>query len=122
MKYTVLVHHTDGDSETSYDTAENLPYEWSTIEGAREALKCIKEHHHFRNEIDNGINYKDVCEKYKDHTWFEKKLPEYSIHCSLDDGTLKLFNAFWCGWPCHLIKAEVIEVLDEVDNPDIFIA
>ncbi|WNA16032.1 hypothetical protein XaC1_389 [Xanthomonas phage XaC1] len=123
MKYTVKIYHTDGDSEKSYETDDELPYEWKTKEGARHALKCIREYHEFQKELGSyGNTYKGIVERYKNHSWFCTTYPELYIMIPIDDGTLHRFSAFWAGWPCNLIKAEVIEKIDYNDNPDIFIA
>ncbi|WOL22893.1 hypothetical protein [Escherichia phage vB_EcoM_JNE01] len=119
-KYTIKVIYETGDTSSSSIIEENIDLQWETIEGARNALQVLKEHWEYTIRRDKCRTRDEVTgldSEMHTKTWYSPSGGEYLFRVDVD-GTMCSCHAPWVGYFEVLNSAEVVPVVEEVENPD----
>lgn len=114
-KLTIEIHYATGNSFGSHDETEQIGWEFDSLDEAKQALQCIKEHHQFYHDLDsyearrNG-GRQAVIDRYKDKEWFDPEYPEQRF--KFGD---RYISAFWTGYFETLHTATIVFVQKELD-------
>lgn len=73
MRFKIVLEYRDGNSFSSYDEVDEIPYEWESIELAKRASEVI-----LRTADRSDSMFED-----------------YMIELEIDDGTVQKFHNFW---------------------------
>lgn len=124
MEYKIRVEYSTGDSFKTYDTHEDLDYNWTNEEIVKENAKAIIAHYNAYQAINNIWSNKKVdIEALKKEWWYSE--PSHNgdtidagILLKLDNGTTFKYFCDWCGYFELLYKVE-LKVKDFVLYPNV---
>lgn len=120
--YTIEIKYQTGDSLGSTNKVSEVGYEWNDLDKAKEALKCIKEHHQYFKYMDSCRWNKDTDKYPTDYLekqrWINNKgqydrVGEYSIKVPSNGGDLTVISCFWMGYFEDLHSAKIVSVTPE---------
>lgn len=115
--FDIEITYRTGNSFGSSTEVDLLGCSFSTIEEAKEALKCIREHNEHFDELDSYYFRRSKKEKIDptDKSWFcnDYGSGEYSLYVK-GAGEIRKISAFWRGYFEDLISAEI-----KVDQSDL---
>jgi len=113
-----MVRYRTGDSFHTEDAEGTVELEWENLGVAREAMKRLEEHYHWRNDH----NFEpDIWERrpqwYKLlNDEFDERDAEYVVNLRMDDGTEHTLGVFWLGHFETLYSFEIIAVSPEEEG------
>lgn len=114
-KLTIEIHYSTGNSFGRYEETEQIGWEFDTLDEAKQALQCIKEHHKFYHELNsyearrNG-GRQAVKDRYKDRVWYDHEYPEHRF--KFGD---RCISTFWTGYFETLHHAKIVFVEKHLD-------
>lgn len=107
MIYSIEVEYSTGDSETTFETSDELGISWQNLDVAKAALQRIKQRYqaYLKERWGGRMGYADAPDP-KDCDGYDAANP-YSIKLPLDDGTEQLHAMFWQSEFDHLKSARI---------------
>lgn len=114
MIYEINITFRTGNSFGNGIEEDLVGCSWESIEEAKEALKCIKEHYKYFESLNRFSRNKPTekeIDRIENSYWFCQEdsfdSGEYSLHLKRA-GELKTVSAFWRGYFESLISAEIM--------------
>jgi len=104
--YTIKIDYITGNSFGSEEATGLVGASWNNIKMAKEALKAIKEHQEY---VENLHKLHPNKEKYTNRSWFVQKNPEYLMYLRDDFEHKRIISCFWVGYFEHIQSAEIIQ-------------
>ena len=119
--FTIKITYETGNTFNLSIEVDEIDITWATIEGAKLALECIKQHHHYVKKLDNFNKYRstttkeDIIDEMTTYAWFIPDSYEYYLNLPTDGGHVKV-RAFWEGYFEVLHSAEIIIADEDGDS------
>lgn len=112
MSFLIEYRYKTGNSFGSSNEAEKLPLTWEDYKAAKDALRRIKEHYEYYQEVHSysygkQADAKKSKEDAKLKDWFVEE-SELCLKIKADNGADYQFYAPWCGYFERLHVASII--------------